>query len=278
MSAVAYSNPYKLPAGLLAGAVHAVFFVLMYFGVTWQAQPPQGMVVDIWQSLPELKNIPVKTESAPPQKIQPAPPVEVPIPVEPVRAVAPPQADIQLPAKEKQPPKVDPVKPPVAAPVKPPVQEPPKPTEAELKKEALDRQEALAQLEAQNEALAKKEALAQAEQSAQIEQARVRAEAAAQAGKVVDEYVAKIQAKIRSNIIRPPDVPRGARAEFSVTLLPGGTVLNMRLTKRSGDDAYDTAVERAILKSQPLPLPPDAALFNKFRELKLGFNSYDSQE
>jgi colicin import membrane protein len=35
--------------------------------------------------------------------------------------------------------------------------------------------------------------------------------------------------------------------------------------------AYDNAVERAILKAQPLPLPPDAALFNRFREMKLGF-------
>jgi len=34
-------------------------------------------------------------------------------------------------------------------------------------------------------------------------------------------------------------------------------------------------VERAILKSQPLPLPPDVTLFNRFRELKLVFRPTD---
>ena len=41
------------------------------------------------------------------------------------------------------------------------------------------------------------------------------------------------------------------------------------LTKPSGSAAYDSAVERAIKKAQPLPLPPDAALFDRFRELRL---------
>ena len=69
----------------------------------------------------------------------------------------------------------------------------------------------------------------------------------------------------------PPDVASDARAEFSVTLLPGGAVLSARLTKPSGNAVYDNAVERAILKSQPLPLPADVAMFNRFRELKLVF-------
>ncbi|MDH4234089.1 MAG: TonB C-terminal domain-containing protein, partial [Gallionella sp.] len=43
------------------------------------------------------------------------------------------------------------------------------------------------------------------------------------------------------------------------------------LEKSSGNAAYDNAVERAILKSDPLPLPPDPALFKEFRVLKLKF-------
>ncbi len=69
----------------------------------------------------------------------------------------------------------------------------------------------------------------------------------------------------------PPDVADDARAEFSVTVLPGGTVLDPKLLKSSGNAAYDDAVERAILKSQPLPLPPDATMFSQFREMKFGF-------
>jgi colicin import membrane protein len=56
-----------------------------------------------------------------------------------------------------------------------------------------------------------------------------------------------------------------------VTLLPGGAVLKAELKKSSGNAAYDKAVERAILKSDPLPLPPDVQLFNRFRELDLLF-------
>ncbi len=69
----------------------------------------------------------------------------------------------------------------------------------------------------------------------------------------------------------PPDVPDDAAAVFLVTVLPGGSVLNPRLQKSSGNAAWDSAVERAILKAQPLPLPQDATLFNRFRELRLTF-------
>ncbi|MDH4285015.1 MAG: protein TolA, partial [Gallionellaceae bacterium] len=55
-----YPEPYKLPAGLLALAVHVAFFVLIYFGVSWRAEPPQGMVVEIWESLPKAEAEPVK--------------------------------------------------------------------------------------------------------------------------------------------------------------------------------------------------------------------------
>ena len=98
-----------------------------------------------------------------------------------------------------------------------------------------------------------------------------RTEQAAANGRVVDEYKAKIQAKIRSNIVEPPDVAQDARAEFLVTLLPGGAVLKAELKKSSGNRAYDDRVERAILKSDPLPLPQDVQLFNRFRELDLVF-------
>ena len=52
MSAIAYQEPYKLPAGILALLVHAAFFALLYFGISLRAEKPQGMVVDIWESLP----------------------------------------------------------------------------------------------------------------------------------------------------------------------------------------------------------------------------------
>ncbi len=251
MSATAYSEPYKLPAGALALAVHGAFFVLLYFGVSWQAQPPQGMVVDIWDSLPESQIVPVMVEPPPLAQVEPPPPVEPPPlakvepppPVKTVPASPPPKADIEI---EKKKPLVKPVE--IRAPVVPPKAVVPEKTDTE-----------------------QVDLNALAEQQAMAEQQRVRAEQASAIGRVMDEHKARIVAKIRRNIVMPPDVPDNAKAEFDVTLLPGGSVLSVKLVKPSGVAVYDSAVERAILKAQPLPLPPDAALFNKFRELRLKF-------
>ena len=254
MSAVAYSDPYKLPAGALALAVHGAFFALLYFGVSWQAQPPQGMVVDIWDSLPAPEIAPVRVEPPPLAQVEPQTPVEPPPlakvepppPVETVRAVAPPKADIEI---EKKKPQAKPAE--TRTPVEP--AKPVAPKKADAQQVDMD-------------AWVEQQAMAEAE-----EQQRVRAEQAAAIGKVVDEYIGKIRAKIKRNIVMPPDVPDNAKVEFGVTLLPGGSVLSVKLVKPSGVAVYDSAVERAILKAQPLPLPPDAALFNKFRELHLKF-------
>ncbi len=242
MSTLTYPEPYKISAGALALLVHGVFFTLLYFGFSWQMQPPQGMVVDIWENLPQHEE-PAPAAAEPARAEQPAPPrVEV--------KPAPARAEIDVPVKKK---------------VK--------------KKKKEEKDEVIAkltpkQLAAQKAAYAKR---LQQESEQQAREAERQAQAQAQAaatGRMVDEYVAKISAKIRRNIVAPPGVSSKIRAEFDVTLLPGGLVLESELTmtRSSGNNAYDSAVERAILKSQPLPLPPDAALFNRFRDLHLKFS------
>ena len=222
MNATVYYEPYKLPAGILALAVHGVFFALLYFGFSWQTLPPVTMNVELWQSLPEATGSPAKQKAV--EEVKPVVPEEV---VKP---------DIELPDKNKKE-------------IKPVV---PHPSE----KNKLDAKQG-----------GQRSGISGADQQA----AREQAEQVASTGRVVDEFTGKIQGKIKRNVVMPPNVPDDARAEFSVTLLPGGTVLSARLTKSSGNAAYDNAVERAILKSQPLPLPADVAMFNRFRELKLVF-------
>jgi len=271
MSAIAYPEPNKLPAGVLALAVHVAFFALLYLGVNWRVEPPQGMVVEMWDSLPVPKAAPPSIIAPPPvEVVEPAKPVVPPKPVEPERPVLPPKADIQL--REKKKPKIKPVEvkkplPPVKKPVevkKPAPQKKPEPAKVDLK--ALAEQQAIAEqrIRAEQQALA-------AQQAQQAELARARAAQAAANGKVVDEYKSRIVAKIRRNIVMPPDVPDNAMAKFDVTLLPDGSVLTVKQVKPSGSAAYDSAVERAILKAHTLPLPPDASLFNQFRELRLTF-------
>ena len=38
MSATAYYEPHKVPAGVLALVVHSLFFALLYFGFNWNRQ------------------------------------------------------------------------------------------------------------------------------------------------------------------------------------------------------------------------------------------------
>ncbi|MGH8671980.1 MAG: energy transducer TonB, partial [Burkholderiales bacterium] len=106
---------------------------------------------------------------------------------------------------------------------------------------------------------------------------RVRAMQIANANQaLVDDYKSRIRAKIRRNVVMPPGMEGNPQAEYSVTLLPSGEVLDVELLRGSGSESYDSAVERAIYKSQPLPLPPQSSLFVRFRELKLIFRPQDT--
>ena len=67
----------------------------------------------------------------------------------------------------------------------------------------------------------------------------------------------------------PPDLKGNPSALFKVVQLPSGEVMAVHLTRSSGHAGYDAAVERAILKSSPLPKPDDPSLFA--RELSLTF-------
>jgi len=82
-------------------------------------------------------------------------------------------------------------------------------------------------------------------------------------------YADKIRSKIKSNIVLPSEIKGNPEVIFDVVQLPTGEVLSARLRKSSGNKAYDDAVERAILKSSPLPRPDRPEQF--IRELQLKF-------
>ncbi len=108
------------------------------------------------------------------------------------------------------------------------------------------------------------------EQRRQDEQAQAQMDAAARA--LTDDYRARISAKIRQRVILPPDLQGNPEAIYAVSLLPGGTVTEVRLLKTSGVSTYDAAVERAILAAQPLPVPEEPGLFQaNFKNLRLNF-------
>ncbi len=260
MSTAVYQETYSLPAGVLALLVHGVFFALLYFGFSWQVEMPATMSVELWQSLPESSDAqPVAVpETALAAPVQPEAPVEeikpdIVIPDKKIQK-SPPQKIESRPVVEKQ--KATGV------------------TRSDAKVAGAEKQAGTAvngkptaaELQAAREQLAMQE-----REMGRLLAAKELSDKEAALGRVVDEYLGKIASRIRRNTVMPPDVANDARAEFLVTLLPGGAVLNVRLVKSSGNEAYDSAVERAILKSQPLPLPSDTGMFNRFRELKLSF-------
>ena len=68
-------------------------------------------------------------------------------------------------------------------------------------------------------------------------------------------YIDKIRTKIKMNIIPPSEIKGNPEVVFNIVQLPTGEVLSVRLVKTSGNALLDSAVERAILKSSPLPKP-----------------------
>jgi colicin import membrane protein len=88
---------------------------------------------------------------------------------------------------------------------------------------------------------------------------------------VVAEYIAYIQERIQRSWLRPPGSAAGLSCVVQVSLIPGGDVARVEIVRSSGDPIFDRSVETAVWKASPLPLPPDAALFKHFRDLRLIF-------
>lgn len=252
MTAAAFQSRDEALAGGLAFAMHVLFLVLLVFGVSWQHKPVEtAAVVDLWRDLPSVAA--PKAEVAPPAPIRPEPPPPKPEPA----PVAKP--DIALKDRREKELKLK-----VQLEEKKRAEE--KAREAETEKKKRAEAESLKKKQA-----AEADAKRIAGEQAKAEQALAAQQAAASA-KVVDEYKRRIIEKVKRFIVLPPNVSDTAQVEFEVVVLPGGEVLGAKLKKSSNSiPAYDSAVERAILKAQPLPLPPDPALMRQFRELNLVF-------
>jgi len=101
------------------------------------------------------------------------------------------------------------------------------------------------------------------------------AKSAASAG-VIDEFQTKIRNKIRNNVNKSLCGSGNPELKFEIALQPTGQLNGApKLIKSSGIAACDSAVERAIMVSDPLPLPQDKTLFDQFRNLKLTFRPND---
>ena len=247
----------RLAAGALALGVHVLFALLLVFGVSWQTQHPAPVMVDLWETLPPTEAVkPLKPTQLPLKAPEPAKPVPAP---EPVAKKAPPPKEPDIALEKKK-------------------------AEAEQRKklQAIQAADEKARAEAAKVARAKqlaeqkkRELLRQKEEedlmqrmvnedAASTARLAQQAEARAAAGKrqaevasVVGQYRDQISAKVRGNTRLPDNLTGNPEVRCLVKLLPTGEVQSVRVTKSSGNAAYDEAVVRAIEKSSPLPLPAD---------------------
>jgi colicin import membrane protein len=269
----------------LALLVQGAFVAVLIFSVRWQNRKPEAVTAELYAP-------PSKTQAtaAPPQPAPAPAPAPTPIP-QPEPKVSPQPVPATPPAVTPPEPKVE--KPDPAADI---ARKARADEERKKKAEALRREEE-AKSRAQQEALERQKAeekkkldakqqetrarqqreteamRAQAENEAD---ARARAERDAQSrtqqstqrAKAEADWIRSIQAKVRGNVIVPPDMAGNPEAIFEVVQLPTGEIIDAQLRKSSGVRAYDDAVQRAILKSSPLPRPERADLFQRSLTLK----------
>jgi len=242
------------PSALLALGVHIALIVALVVGVHWQSRAPRVVAVELWQAPPA----PAPAPEPKPVKVEPPPPP--PPPAKPEPRIEKPDIAVKAPPKPKPVPKVEPKPKPKPKPVAKAKPAPPKPDDSRAQRllaEALQREQ---------------QALAAERESRQIrEQLQLEAQAARE--RAMFEWIDRIRAKIRGNIVLPPELKGNPEAMVLVTQLPSGDVLDAKLVISSGNTAYDDAVIRAILKSSPLPKPDTPGLFS--RDLQLKFRPKD---
>ena len=90
---------------------------------------------------------------------------------------------------------------------------------------------------------------------------------------LLNQYIAMIEQRIVRNWNRPPSARSGLECEVKVAQAPGGTVLSVQLGRCNGDAAVQQSIQAAVMRSSPLPPPPDPRLFE--RNLLLIFRPQD---
>jgi colicin import membrane protein len=259
----------KWTALVLAIVVNLVFLAVLIVSVSWQNRAPEPVTAELYA--PPAKTVVTEPPPPPPPpKVEPPPEPRVePKPPPPVEQPDPRQAEIALKAKAE-----------ALRKEKERVEQQRK--EAEAKKQEEKRQADLRDRQQREVAAMRAQAEREAQSRTQSERetqlrAQAERESRDRASQVASdsrnrsqaEWIDKIRAKVKNNVIEPPDLPGNPEAIFDVVLLPTGEVIDVQLRKSSGVRAYDDAVSRAILKSSPLPRPDRQEVFQRSLRLQV---------
>ena len=270
-------QPGKWASLALTVTVHLALVAFLVLGIRWQSSPPAAMQVDL-VAAPASRPAPppepaVEPKPEPPPKPEPKPQPPKPEPKpEPKPLPKPePKPDIATKAPEpkkpvKPEPKPEPKKPePKPEPKKPETKPEPKKPEPRKPEPETAKPVVPPRDDYMQQRLAQETARADFERTLRDADARAAAARSKAAG---DAYTNAIRTKVRGNLLRPPGLTGNPEAVFEVDQLPSGEVLAIRLKRSSGIPSLDDAIERAIRRSSPLPLPKETELFERTLELR----------
>lgn len=139
----------------------------------------------------------------------------------------------------------------------------------EAKKEAAAAADAKKVAEAKRQQEAKELADKERKRQDALKQAAIDSEKNARIAGEVDRYKALIINAISRQWILPDNAQSNLSSQFRIRLAPDGSVLDVTLTRGSGDSVLDHSAQSAIYKASPLPVPTDPEAFNTFRDISL---------
>ncbi len=268
-----------LSSGGLALLVHGMLLLGLMVGVSWKNPPHLPIEADLWTELPSPPQAISPPEFAPQPESLPEPALEPAPPTAPA-AVLPDQAQIALEKAEKT--KLEEQR--LEAARQAELQRKIEQSLAEAKRaeasrlaelervenERLDKERVEKEKQEQSRRLIDQEMARQMREeldaeTSQLSALQTRAKASQQQ-RVVRDFQERIRAKIRNALVMPRNLKGDAEVVFQVNLLPNGEVLRVKLVRTSGQPLYDSAVERALFKASPLPLPKEREAAQAFRE------------
>lgn len=229
-------------------AAHLLLVLFFVIGLAWKTEEPAPFEAILFAELPGPS-----AQPAPTPEPQPEPePVAKPEPAkQPEPAPEPPKADIKLPKpepKKPEPKKPEPKKPepkpePKVEPKKPEPKPEPKKPEPKVNSDLLKK--------LRDEEIARATGGLPATGSSSAGNSRNKA-----------QYSDKIRQYVRSRIVFPgaSSVDGNPQAVFEVRQLPTGEIVSITQKQSSGIPAWDSAVERALQRSSPLPKADDGSV------------------
>lgn len=131
--------------------------------------------------------------------------------------------------------------------------------------------EARAKIEAEKEAQ-RREAEAELRRQMMSEEQGLNTAIEEQTQSIINEYEVLLKKKIERYWVRPKNSPAGLSCELQVRLIPGGDVVEVKVTRSSGNSIFDRSAINAVKQASPLPIPDDITLFNRFKLITYDFS------